>query len=434
MMHRALLLCALFALLVPRQLSALTGEDLVHQWNVVVLEAIMEDGFAPPVAARIHAYVNLAGYEAGRHADPSYKCMAGQLNQFTDCPQPDAGKTYDWRVAAVAAYQVACSKTLYRIYYSDSLAKLQFAELQKEVNGEVFTRSKEYGVSVGKAILAYAKADGYLKTQGLPDYEWPKCDSCWVPTPPNFGKPLLPYMGTVRTIALKDAHQIPCAGPLPYSTDKNSEFYKQAYEIYQIHKKLVGEERNIANFWNDNPIMTMYQGHFIYNTRQISPGGHWMNIAMQIMRTEKTDWVKSMAIYTHVGSALYDAFISVWAQKYKHNLIRPVTYIQQHIEKNWEPMLQTPPFPEHSGGHSTITAAASEVLTHWFGDNYSYTDSTEIQFGYGMRSFKSFRQAAQEASISRMYGGIHYRRGCDAGNEHGTKIGQYIVATLRFKD
>jgi hypothetical protein len=204
-------------------------------------------------------------------------------------------------------------------------------------------------------------------------------------------------------------------------------------EVYTITKSLTPEQREIANFWNDNPVLTNYRGHFVYNSRQISPGGHWLNIARQIMVEEKVSMARALEISSMVSFALFDGFTACWDQKFKHNLIRPVTYINSHIDKKWEPLLQTPPFPEHASGHSTITAAAAEVLQHYFGDR-PFSDSTEVLFGWPVRKFKDFREAAQEASISRVYGGIHYRKGCDAGNEHGKQIGRYIVEAIRCND
>lgn len=410
----------------------LTGADIAHQWNRCVIEVIMEDGFGPPIAARIHAYSNLAGYQASFYAEPGYSSMVGKLNGFATCPVPQAGLTYDYRVAAVAALQVACSKLLYRIGISDSLAKAQFAVLQTEVPADVFERSKAFGVDVGKAIQAYAKADGYTRTQGLPDYEWPRCDSCWIPTPPNFAKPLSPYCGQVRTIVLKGASEFTVPPSIPFSTAENSAFYKAAMEVMEVSRNLTDEQREIANFWNDNPVLTNYHGHFVYNSRQISPGGHWMNISQRVLADHNASMVRCFEVYSTVAFALFDGFTACWAEKYRGNLIRPVTYINRHIDKTWEPMLQTPPFPEHASGHSTITAAAAVVLTHHFGD-VSFVDSTEVPFGWKPRSFSNFKAAAAEASVSRLYGGIHYRRGCDAGNEHGTMIGEAVVQRVKVK-
>ncbi|NQW30114.1 MAG: vanadium-dependent haloperoxidase [Ignavibacteria bacterium] len=416
----------------PKAIAGLDGATLVHQWNRTGIEVIMEDGFAPPVAARIHAYMNLAGYQAGFYADPRYTSAVGMLNEFDECPIPDLTKVYDWRVAAVAAYQVAASKLMYRIYITDSLAKVHFAELEKEVPTDVFDRSKLFGIEVGKSVNAYAKADNYARSQGLPDWEWPRCDSCWVPTPPNFAKPISPYCGNVRTIVMSGPDQFPITKNIKFSTEKGSEFWNSAFAVLEKSKTLTDEERESANFWNDNPVVTSYHGHFVFNSRQISPSGHWMNITMQVLQDEKSTMVESMEVYTLVACALFDGNTACWAEKYRSSLIRPVTYINNYIDPSWEPMLQTPPFPEHASGHSTITAAASEVLTYFFGDK-PFVDDTEVPFGWKPQHFKSFRAAAWAASLSRFYGGIHYRRACDAGNEHGKKIGNNVVEKVKLK-
>ncbi|MBP6510396.1 MAG: hypothetical protein KA339_07535, partial [Candidatus Kapabacteria bacterium] len=219
-MKQLLLLVAFVAFARPIAAQTLSGEEIAHQWNRCVIEVIMEDGFGPPIAARIHAYSNLAGYQAAYHAEPTYVSMVGKLNGFTSCPEPDPKLAYDWRVSAVAAYQVACSKLLYRTGISDSLAAVHLSRLEKDVAADVFARSKDYGIDVGKAINAYAKGDGYARTQGLPDYEWPRCDSCWIPTPPNFAKPLSPYCGRVRTIVLSGPNEFPVPPSIPFSTKK----------------------------------------------------------------------------------------------------------------------------------------------------------------------------------------------------------------------
>ncbi|MCX6140094.1 MAG: vanadium-dependent haloperoxidase [Candidatus Kapabacteria bacterium] len=431
-MKRLLLLLMVAILARPLSAQTLSGAEIVHQWNTCVINVIMEDGFGPPIAARIHAYSNLAGYQAGFRAEPGYVSMVGMLNTFTTCAEPRAGEVYDWRVAIVAAYQTACSKLLYRIVISDSLASVHFAALAKEVAPDVFARSKAFGVDVGKSINAYAKTDGYARTQGLPDYEWPKCDSCWIPTPPNFAKPLSPYCGRVRTIVLKNQDEFPVPPSIPFSAKKGSAFYNAAMETYNISKTLTAEQREIANFWNDNPVLTSYHGHFIFNSRQISPGGHWMNIAERVLRDKNASMVRCMEVYSMTAFALFDGFTACWAEKYRGNLIRPVTYINKYYDKSWEPLLQTPPFPEHASGHSTITAAAAAVLTAQFGD-VAFVDSTEVPFGWAPRSFPSFKAAAAEASISRLYGGIHYRRGCEAGSEHGAMIGKAVLERVRLR-
>ncbi|MBC8125291.1 MAG: vanadium-dependent haloperoxidase, partial [Candidatus Kapabacteria bacterium] len=373
----------LFLLLVvvfnqPIHAQTLDGAEIIHQWNRCAIDVIMEDGFGPPIAARIHSYSNLAAYQASFYSEPGYVSMVGMLNGFTSCPVPKPDLVYDYRVAAVAALQVSCSKLLYRIVISDKLASEQFSVLSKVVPADVFARSKEFGTDVGKAIIAYAKGDGYARTQGLPDYEWPRCDSCWVPTPPNFAKPLSPYCGRVRTVVLKGPNEFPVPPSIPFSVKKGSAFYNAALEVISTNKSLTDEQRQIANFWNDNPVLTNYHGHFVFNSRQISPGGHWMNIAERVLRDKNASMVRSLEVYSMTAFSLFDGFTACWAEKYRGNLIRPVTYINSYIDKSWEPLLQTPPFPAYTSGHSTFSGAASRLLTKFYGsDEFAFETTSE---------------------------------------------------------
>ena len=433
-LRTALLSAVLLAVIAvtPNDLVA-NDANLIHQWNRTLIETIMEDGFGPPIAARIHAYSSVAAYQAYYRSSPKNKSLVGQLNEFKTCAEPKEGMEYDWRVAMVSAFQTSAKKLVYRVYKTDSLADEHYEMLGKEVDPEVFARSKAFGIEVGMSVLAYAKEDNYSRTQGRPDWEWPVCDSCWEPTPPNFGKPLSPYCGDVRTIVMTSIDQFPIQPNIKYSSEPGSDFWNAAIEVMETKTKETADQKAKALHWNDNPVVTNYHGHFVFNTRQISPGGHWMSIAAHLLKSEDASLLKSVETYTHTSLALFDAFIACWAEKHRSSLIRPVTYINRYIEEGWEPQLQTPPFPEHAGGHSTITAAASEALVFHFGDR-PFIDSTEIEFGLPARSFTSLRDAAWEASMSRLYGGIHYRRGCDAGNAHGIVIGQYVVATVKLKD
>jgi PAP2 superfamily len=134
-----------------------------------------------------------------------------------------------------------------------------------------------------------------------------------------------------------------------------------------------------------------------------------------------------------VSISLIDGFISCWDEKYRSKLIRPESYINQYIDENWLPILQTPPFPEYTSGHSVISGAASVALTHLFGENFSFTDSTEVVFGLPVRKFESFYQASSEAAISRMYGGIHYRPAVEEGLNEGKLLGSFVLSKIQTK-
>jgi hypothetical protein len=128
--------------------------------------------------------------------------------------------------------------------------------------------------------------------------------------------------------------------------------------------------------------------------------------------------------------AIADAFISCWDEKYRSNLIRPETLINEHIDENWKPVLQTPPFPEYTSGHSVVSGAAATALTDIFGDNFTFDDDTETDYGLPVRSFESFNKAADEAAISRMYGGIHYRKAVAIGVKQGRDLGKFVLDNL----
>ena len=139
-----------------------------------------------------------------------------------------------------------------------------------------------------------------------------------------------------------------------------------------------------------------------------------------------------MYAYTKTSVAIADAFISCWDEKYRSNLIRPETLINKHIDLEWAPILQTPPFPEYTSGHSVVSGASSEVLTDIFGDNFAFNDTTELPYGLPMRSFRSFRLAAQEAAVSRLYGSIHYKAAVEIGLDQGISLGTLVNDKISF--
>jgi hypothetical protein len=166
----------------------------------------------------------------------------------------------------------------------------------------------------------------------------------------------------------------------------------------------------------------------------MTPGGHWMSIAGIASRRAGADAARAASAYARTAVALADGFIAGWEEKYRSAAVRPETVINQVIDERWEPLLQTPPFPEYTSGHSVISTAAAEVLTDEYGDGFAYADSTEVEYGLPVRSFTSFRQAAAEAAISRLYGGIHFRRAVEQGAVQGKKIGDLVVARVRTRE
>jgi hypothetical protein len=205
------------------------------------------------------------------------------------------------------------------------------------------------------------------------------------------------------------------------------------YQVYETGKQLSPEQKQIANFWDCNPFKMNTAGHVMYATKKISPGGHWLGITGIATRQKKADLMETVEAYTRVSLALADGFISCWDEKYRSDRIRPETAINEHLDKNWVPLLQTPPFPEYPSGHSVISTAAAVVLTELYGKAFAYTDSTEMAFGLAPRKFSSFHQAAAEAAISRLYGGIHFMSAITNGATEGRQVGEFVVAKLRTR-
>ena len=207
-------------------------------------------------------------------------------------------------------------------------------------------------------------------------------------------------------------------------------------EALDVHKKgldLSSEQKEIANFWDCNPFKMNINGHVMFATKKISPGGHWINITRLASKKSNADFIQSAEAYASLSITLADSFISCWDEKYRSNVVRPETFINQYIDENWLPLLQTPPFPEYTSGHSVASTASAVMLSKLFGENFSYADSTEVEFGIPVRKFKSFKQASEEAAISRFYGGIHFMPSIINGMEEGNKIGEFISQRLRTR-
>jgi len=309
----------------------------------------------------------------------------------------------------------------------DAYANKVYAHYEKAgVPSKVLQASKNYGEAVATHIADWAKKDQYKETRSAPKYTLVTNDpSRWIPTPPMYKEALEPHWQSIRTFAVDNAAQFTML-PFPkYNPDKNSPFYKDLMETYNVAKNLSEEQKAIALFWDDNAFALQVHGHAMFGVKKVTPGGHWMNIAAVAIRQKKRSVTEATESFARVAIAISDGFITCWYGKYATNRVRPETVINREMDEKWMPFLQTPPFPEYPSGHSTISRAAAEVLTQLHGDGFAFQDTTNVRYGNKARSFTSFRHAADEASISRVYGGIHYRTGTDGGADLGRKVGEW---------
>jgi hypothetical protein len=408
--------------------------ECFHRSMKEITDRIVHDIFSPPVASRIYAYASVAGYEAIIHQNKNYVSLAGQLRGLEKFPQPDSTKEYCFPLAATQA-MLKVGRAL--IFSEDKLDVFYNKEMQqfKEagVPSDVFERSVEFGDAIAKHVMEWSSKDNYKQSRSFPKYSIENNPATWKPTPPAYMDAVEPHWNKIRTFVLDSAQQFKPNPPTPFSIDKNSKFFKEAYQVYEMGKNLTEEQRAIASFWDCNPFVMNVKGHVMFATKKISPGGHWMNITRVVCTNSKSDMVMTAEAYVRVSLSLMDGFISCWDEKYRSRLIRPETYINQYIDENWTPLLQTPPFPEYTSGHSVISASAAEALTGMFGDNYAFTDSTEVEFGMPPRKFTSFVQASDEAAVSRNYGGIHYIPACEEGKVQGKKIGELVRTRIRTR-
>jgi hypothetical protein len=201
-------------------------------------------------------------------------------------------------------------------------------------------------------------------------------------------------------------------------------------EVYDARSAAQTEHHDIADFWDCNPFAVAFSGHVAIGLKKISPGGHWMGIASIACEKANLSLDSAILVHTVLAMALHDGFISCWQEKYKSDRIRPETAINKYLDPSWRPQLQTPPFPEYTSGHSVVSSAAAMVLTYMLGDNFGFLDTTEVYFGLPERHFNSFNEAASEAAISRMYGGIQYRDACDQGSLQGKQVAQHALSRL----
>lgn len=399
-------------------------------------EVVKHVGFTPIVASRNYAYANIAAYECIAAGYPGeYNSLAGQINGLQNMPKADTTKKVDYEFASLLAFcKVGEAVTFPEGSMQEYVDSLKKHAKDEGMPNEMFDNTLAFADTIGKAILAWSKKDNYAQTRSAPRYTVIDTPGRWVPTPPAYASAIEPHWNEIRPIVMDSASQFIPPKPIPFNMkDKNSAYYKQVMTIKNAGDSLNDEQKHIAEFWDDLGGKLNVAGHVMFVTKKFSPPGHWMNIVGIAAQKAKANFRKTVAAYTLTSIAMFDAFIQCWDEKYRSNMIRPETVINKYIDPEWRPYLQTPPFPEYTCGHSTVSAASAEALTKTFGDNFSYTDTSELEFGIANRSFTSFRQAADENNWARFYGGIHFHPSCIVSTEYGKKVGDYIVEKLKLE-
>jgi hypothetical protein len=397
-------------------------------------DLMVNDVTNPPLAARFFSYACLAGYEVVSQHDTSCQSMYGRLNEYPRITRPDTITGYSYQLSAILAMMETARKLqpsgpAFEQFQQAFLDSCRRAGVSEELIGS----SLAYARVVSKQILAYAKADNYNRISNYPRYTPSKEEGYWYPTPPAFFAPVEPYFNTVRAFTLDTCSQFKPAAPVAFSTKKDSGFYRMLDANYRIGKNLSPEHRQIAAFWDCNPFALQSKGHLLTGMKKISPGAHWLGITGIACKKAGLNFPQAMKVHTMVSVSLMDGFIACWDEKFRSNRIRPETAIRRYIDPGWKPFLQTPPFPEYLSGHSVISTAAAVVLTHYFGEDFHYTDTVEERFQLPARKFTSFEQAAVEAGLSRFYGGIHFMDAIDQGQRQGRQVGEWVLQQVESK-
>jgi hypothetical protein len=449
---------------------------MIAVWMKNYYGLIRAERLSPPVASRVLAYAAAGLYEGLAAATPGLRSLAGQVNGLTELPRPSAGKTYDPELIALASERMVLD-TLFREGLPATKAALEglsdslvASRIAAGIPADVQERSEELGQRIGAAVLAWSAQDGFDATRLRP-WKPPLGPQYWLnDTPPeeftaqnlsaatdfvaldnpadtlkagsaserslvvnrpkagdirtlkavNPAGATEPWWGTLRPFVMKAPDE--CAAPPPpeFGTTPGSPIFEEAKRVRDVGRALTEEQRLIALYWADNPGQTG------------TPIGHWLSIGSQMVSGQKLAVEQAAELFVLVSLAQADAFIGVWQGKYHWNLIRPRTYIRRHLDPTWEPLIVTPTFPEHPAGHGGQSAAASTVMTGLLGD-IAFDDSTNLSLGHPVRHFASFQAAADEAAMSRLFGGIHYTTGNEAGKLVGRCVGEKVLQRLKTR-
>ncbi|MGH7663809.1 MAG: vanadium-dependent haloperoxidase [Gemmatimonadaceae bacterium] len=408
--------------------------ELLHAAMHQLTGVIVYDIFSPPQSSRAYAYASVAAYEAIRHDHPAYRTLADQLNGLAPVPAPESDSEYYLPLASVHAFMTVGRALTFSQERMDSLRSVMHERFRgMGIPAPVFERSITYGDQVAQHILAWASEDHFKQTRGSPKYTVTSEPGQWVPTPPAYMDAVEPSWAKLRPFVLDSSSQFSPPPPLGFDMTEGSPFFRQVKEVFEVGRNLTDEQRAIAAFWDCNPYVMHVRGHAMFATKKISPGGHWMGITAIAAREADADLMQSAEAYARTAIALADAFISSWDEKFRSNLVRPETVINRHLDESWQPLLQTPPFPEYTSGHSVISTAAATVLTDQFGTGFDFVDTAEEEYGLPARTFPSFEAAAAEAAISRLYGGIHYRMAIEEGVHQGRNVGKLVLERVQTR-
>ena len=408
----------------PQPVTINHSANLITDWIGMQLQVIRNTSGVTHVAYSRHfAYTGVALYEALVLGDKRYQSVASQLNGLTDLPVPPAGKPIFWPAAANATIA-----EMLRYFYPAKAANLASIDSLENAYKERYAAElapafdMDTAISFGKAIasviIEWSKKDEAVNAN-IPYLV--QAAGYWEPTAPAYAAAAVPAWGLNKPIlASSDLNAMP-PSPISFSPEVNTPFYNMAKEVYDVSKSLTQEQKDIALFWDDSP-----------NGKYFTVFGHWFSILRQVLIAENRKLMEGAEAYLRLGITVNDVSISCWKAKYSYHQMRPITYIRKYLgHSDWNSLISTPPHPEYSAAHATLSSAAAYALASVFGKNYSFTDHSYDDLGMQSRTYPDFETAGVEAGMSRLYGGIHYKASINAGNTQGQKVGQNVESHLK---
>ncbi len=385
--------------------------------------------------ARFAAYTGIAAYESVVPGMPAYQSLSGQITELTGLPNTQPGYAYHWpqSLNAALAYLTtnlfpapAGQKAAQDQSIKDFRDNLYNEFLNGGASAELLNRSSVFGEGVATKIVLWVNsenkpviADTYPTETGFNI-----ATGEWVRTNPNAPSALRNW-GLTRLFVPGSLSGIVTTDPFTYSTSQGSEFRNMVQAIYDKsynpHNLSLSDRLTIANYY-------AIPG---YGT------GHYLNIVKQVLEKANPTLDISALILAQAGMAVQDAGVGCIQVKYANDVVRPQTYIRKIFgDAGWAPPIGQPNHPDYPSGHSTLAGATAEILTHHFGDNFSFTDKSSVDFTgtqyFDARVHSSFTEMANEIGDSRVYGQIHYPKSCEDGQALGRKVAQNILSKVKF--
>ncbi len=409
--------------------------DVISEWNSELLETVRETTAPastvpgllvkppPPLVAKQLAMVQVAMFDAINAVNPQYESYALQIAPQTGASEVAAAAAAAHRVAS-ALFSLPVQIEKWDTTLSETLAAVP--------DGQAKTLGLELGRKSADAILARRANDGSGATS---NYVHGTDPGDWQPTAPGFSAATLPQWPQVTPFVMTAGNQFrPTAPPLLTSP----EYAAAVDQVMQLgdadSQTRTAEQTEIAKFWADGG-------------GTATPPGHWNAIATDILLQRESSLIESARTMALLNLALADAAIVSWDAKYFYDLWRPIDAIRKAAtdgnaattaKTDWTPLLNTPSFPSYTSGHSTFSGAAAEVLSSLFGESFAFSTLADRGAagiwpppddvtGLVKRTFPSFDAAAEEAGMSRIYGGIHYSFDNVAGLSSGRSVGQLVI-------